>query len=362
MSTDTKPFDWRVHLKVHPAADLFPLMSEAELQALADDLKRTGKLQHSIVLAEDGRLLDGRNRLDALVLIGSLKAGKTGKGLTGLRFAAGEQHQLLCDVQPGDPYEAVLSFNLHRRHLTGEQKREVIAKVLKAKPEQSNRAIAKQVKADHKTVADVRREAEGRGEIPHVETRADSRGRAQPATKPKPARQDIEENTEEAEDNGGFMLAVIGGAAKSASIVARNLHHPLTEEERSAAVAAIDRVIENWRRIKDKVRSGELGGDADIQSFDIHVFELLQLTKGQKPQHFAKTAVPLPVLGDLAYFIRELVSVRELANEGADHDASASEQRKADYAASEVADKDLNIPDYLRRTRGLSNQQEKDRA
>ena len=68
MSTDTKPFDWRVHLKVHPAADLFPLMSEAELQALADDLKRTGKLQHSIVLTEDGRLLDGRNRLDALAV------------------------------------------------------------------------------------------------------------------------------------------------------------------------------------------------------------------------------------------------------------------------------------------------------
>jgi hypothetical protein len=49
-------------------ADLFPLMSEAELQALADDLKRTGKLQHSIVLTEDGRLLDGRNRLDALAV------------------------------------------------------------------------------------------------------------------------------------------------------------------------------------------------------------------------------------------------------------------------------------------------------
>jgi hypothetical protein len=284
----TKPFDWRVHLKVHPAADLFPLMSEAELQALADDLKRTGKLQQSIVLAEDGRLLDGRNRLDALVLIGSLKAGKTGKGLTGLRFTAGGQHQMCCHVQPGDPYEAVLSFNLRRRHLTGEQKREVIAKVLKADPTKSDRQIGRMIKADNKTVADVRKEAEAREEIPHVETRTDSRGRAQPATKPKPARQEsIEENTEEAEDNGGFMLAVIGGAAKAATIAARNLHHPLTEEERSAAVAAIDQTTQNWQRIKSKMRSGELGCDADIQSFDTHVLELLKLIKGQPPQSAA---------------------------------------------------------------------------
>jgi hypothetical protein len=30
-------FNWRDHLKVHPAADLFPLMSEAELKELAED-------------------------------------------------------------------------------------------------------------------------------------------------------------------------------------------------------------------------------------------------------------------------------------------------------------------------------------
>ena len=58
-------------------------------------------------------------------------------------------------------------FNVHRRHLTAEQKRELIAKLLKAQPENSNRAIANATKVvDHKTVGKVRTDMEDRGEIP----------------------------------------------------------------------------------------------------------------------------------------------------------------------------------------------------
>jgi hypothetical protein len=35
---------WRDHIKVHPAADLFPLMSDAGLQELTDDIKESGGL------------------------------------------------------------------------------------------------------------------------------------------------------------------------------------------------------------------------------------------------------------------------------------------------------------------------------
>jgi uncharacterized protein YdaU (DUF1376 family) len=48
-----------------------------------------------------------------------------------------------------------------------ESKRELIAKVLKASPERSNRSIAATVGADHKTVAKVRVDLEASGEIPH---------------------------------------------------------------------------------------------------------------------------------------------------------------------------------------------------
>jgi hypothetical protein len=33
---------WRDHLPVHPAADLFPMMSELELDELAKDIKDKG--------------------------------------------------------------------------------------------------------------------------------------------------------------------------------------------------------------------------------------------------------------------------------------------------------------------------------
>jgi hypothetical protein len=38
-------FNWREHLKVHPAAELFPLLPEAELRELTADIKANGLLQ-----------------------------------------------------------------------------------------------------------------------------------------------------------------------------------------------------------------------------------------------------------------------------------------------------------------------------
>jgi hypothetical protein len=47
--------------KPHPYADLFPMMTSAELDALAEDVKANG-LRHAVVLYK-GLTLDGRNRL-----------------------------------------------------------------------------------------------------------------------------------------------------------------------------------------------------------------------------------------------------------------------------------------------------------
>ncbi len=55
---------WRDVIKVHPAADLFPLMPEAELRELGEDIKKNG-LTSPIVFFKEGTsysLLDGRNR------------------------------------------------------------------------------------------------------------------------------------------------------------------------------------------------------------------------------------------------------------------------------------------------------------
>jgi hypothetical protein len=96
-----------------------------------------------------------------------------------------------CAYRHSDPYALALSLNIHRRHLTSEQKRELIAKLLRVRSEASNNSIAKQVKADDKTVAAVRRELESNSEIPN-KPRKEAGGRSargrkpgQPATKPK---------------------------------------------------------------------------------------------------------------------------------------------------------------------------------
>ena len=131
------------------------------------------------ILLENTFLLDGRNCFAVMELVGLYPLAPREGGLTLARY-------ILEKPPTGDPYAFVLSANVHRRHLTGEQKRELIGKVLKAQPDSSNRRIARAGEVDHKTVGSVRDELEGRGEIPHVETRQDSKGRQQPARKPAP--------------------------------------------------------------------------------------------------------------------------------------------------------------------------------
>src|SRR6516164_6629030 len=64
----SKAKSWRDVLPVHPAAELFPLMSIAELRELGEDIKRRGLLQPIAFFRN--KLLDGRNRLDAMQLVG----------------------------------------------------------------------------------------------------------------------------------------------------------------------------------------------------------------------------------------------------------------------------------------------------
>jgi hypothetical protein len=175
-TSNPKPKSWRDYLEVHPAAELSPMMSDAELDELGKDILAHNGLLYEVVFSK-GALVDGRNRLEA-----TQRAGieLDWANLKDSPFATA------TDM---DPYDYVLSANLRRRHLTAEQKRESIAKVLKAKPEASDREIGRQTKTDGKTVGILRGELEGRAEIPHVETRTDSKGRKQPSRKSKSSRQ-----------------------------------------------------------------------------------------------------------------------------------------------------------------------------
>jgi hypothetical protein len=195
---------WRSVLPVHPAAELFPPLGNDELHRLGADIRKHG-LREPVVLQRryrrraDGSianehdyelvLVDGRNRLDAMeragfALICDGKLDKTlGHRELGLEpLTGGGYAELDSDV---DPYAFVISRNIHRRHLTAEQKRELIGKLIKAQPEKSNRQIADTAKASPTTVGAVRAKMEARGDVSKLDTRRDSKGRRQPANKPR---------------------------------------------------------------------------------------------------------------------------------------------------------------------------------
>src|SRR6266511_5674540 len=91
-------------------------MGEEEIAELADDIRRNGLLV-PILVTQDRKLLDGRNRMTATTI---------------------------ADVEPkfveytgDDPVGAVISMNIRRRHLNNKQKRELIEKLLSERSRKS---------------------------------------------------------------------------------------------------------------------------------------------------------------------------------------------------------------------------------
>jgi DNA-binding Lrp family transcriptional regulator len=258
----TPPFNWRDHLAVHPAADLFPLMSEAELKELAEDINKHG-VRSDILLWRDANgdkslyLLDGRNRLDAMALLGRLKSSLF---LANSRFLSNVPFGFVN----GDPYAIALSFNVHRRHLTAEQKRELIAKVLKANPDKSNRQIAKEVKASHPHVAKVRTELEKTGDVETVSTSIDTKGRKQPAKRkvavsksPKRDPEIIQGDdcaTREQIWYRGLVYRAGEAAAGAAYSNWQREYGDWSQFKLTTELAALtDQVIESWQKLKAKL-------------------------------------------------------------------------------------------------------------
>lgn len=91
----------------HEIANAFPMMPEAELQALADDIAANGL--HEMIVEFEGKILDGRNRF---VACGRANVEPVFKPYRG-----------------DDPLSFVVSKNLHRRHLDTSQRSMAAAKL-----------------------------------------------------------------------------------------------------------------------------------------------------------------------------------------------------------------------------------------
>lgn len=148
---------------------LLPNLTEDEYQALKADIAERG-VQVPVERDETGAVLDGHHRIRACEELGITDYPTIIR--TGMDEDQKRQH--------------VLALNLDRRHLTREQKRELVATLLVATPETSNRQIAEQAKVDDHTVADVRRNLQATAEIPQLNRTVGADGKERPAHKPKP--------------------------------------------------------------------------------------------------------------------------------------------------------------------------------
>ena len=104
-------------MKAHELSQILPEMDTADLQNLVEDIKQNG--QHEEIVVLDGRILDGRSRFAACKLA---KVEPVTREF-GDRKSDGD-----------GPMKFVLSENVHRRHLTDEQ-RAMIAGELAARSE-----------------------------------------------------------------------------------------------------------------------------------------------------------------------------------------------------------------------------------
>jgi hypothetical protein len=105
----------RRKLRNHPYAELFPMMTATELEALSEDIAANG-LRHPIVTYQ-GAVLDGRNRLLACE-----------KASVEPRFE---------EYDGDDPLGLVISLNVQRRDLTRAQRAIVAARALPAFEEEA---------------------------------------------------------------------------------------------------------------------------------------------------------------------------------------------------------------------------------
>lgn len=98
----------KTQYEIHPAATVFPMMTEAEYQGLKQDIAENG--QREDITMWCGKIIDGRNRLRACEELGRTPH--------------------IADLdEDTDPWKYVISHNLHRRHLTTSQRSDVAAKM-----------------------------------------------------------------------------------------------------------------------------------------------------------------------------------------------------------------------------------------
>lgn len=108
-------------IKIHPAANVFPMMDDVAYQDLLNDIRENSVRDTLVFRGESwgtAELVDGRNRLKAIQELG-------------LNYL---DHAIIIHPEDmPDPFSFVLSLNLHRRHLNESQRSMVAAEMVALK-------------------------------------------------------------------------------------------------------------------------------------------------------------------------------------------------------------------------------------
>ena len=201
---------WRDSIPVHPLADSFPMMSDGELKELAEDIRKNGQREPAVFIEIDGvrTLIDGRHRLEACAMIGREARTTTA---TELKDDAAIR-------------AFIISHNVHRRHLTPEERQKRLEAAIVADPTASARAIGEKVGVDKNKVVKVRKKLESTGAVSPVKKTVGKGGRTRTTT-PKPKKP--------TEPQGALDAGINGVAAEPAEIGAEQ-----RKAENAAAEAA----------------------------------------------------------------------------------------------------------------------------
>lgn len=145
------------------AYQLLPGLTPEEYGALRDDIVAHG-IRVPVDVDENGQVLDGHHR--------SLIAAELGIDCP---------RRTVAGLSEAEKVAHALAVNVHRRSLTQQQKRELLAVSIKAEPEASDREHARRVGTSKNTAATVRDELESTGQIDQLPTRVGADGRSRPA-------------------------------------------------------------------------------------------------------------------------------------------------------------------------------------
>lgn len=141
-----------------PPYQVMPPLTPEELATLEADIRTRGVLV-PVVVDQHGNTIDGHNRAAIAHRLGIAYPTET-------REVPDDEHAR----------DLAYTLNLNRRHLTRDQKRDLIAAEITRRPDDTDRAIGRRLACDHKTVGSVRREL--RGEVPHLSLSPVQRRRA----------------------------------------------------------------------------------------------------------------------------------------------------------------------------------------